>query len=256
MNYLFGPFIGEAIYELNYFVGHAIYLRKKNPRKNKIIVCTRKEHFDFYGKYATTFIPLRLSDNFIPYKFDCKNISLKFYDELTRRFELKYRSRMMIHGHLYPQISTQLKNIKWYYRRDKVNFNFRPRSLNKIIAFDIIGEEKDLILSDLSDHCIETEGHFVIPTSYLYQSLEINRDESSVYGIMIEIIKQCKYVYADIDSVAGRLAMLTRTPLITERKFLDVQYINPINPYSSIVIGCETLEDGIKYMEENYANNI
>jgi hypothetical protein len=73
---------------------------------------------------------------------------------------------------------------------------------------------------------------------------------------MIEVIKQCKYVFADIDSVPGRLAMLLQKPLITKRGFLDAQYINPINPYNSIVIGCEKLEEGIKYMGENYENNI
>ena len=83
-NYLFGPFIGEVIYELNYFVGHAIYLRKQNP-KNKIIVLTRKEHFDLYGKYATTFLPLPLSEDLIPHKFGCENMRVRLYDEITRR---------------------------------------------------------------------------------------------------------------------------------------------------------------------------
>ena len=254
-NYLFGPFIGEAIYELSYFVGHAIYLRKKNP-KNKIIVFTREEHFDFYGKYATIFIPLRLDKDLIPYKFGCDNMTAKFYDELIRQFASKYKSLMRIHDHFYPKITSYLKDIKWHYPRNEVNFDFMTRPYNKIIASDILGDADNIILSDLSGNCTYVNEHFLLPTSYFFRLLDIDKKITSIYGILIEAIKCCKYVHADIDSVVGRLAMLMKIPLITQREFLDVQYLNPINPYNSIVVGCEKLEDGIKYLEETYENNI
>jgi hypothetical protein len=254
-NYLFGPFVGETIYELNYFVGHAIYLRKQNP-KNKIIVFTRKENFDLYGKYATTFLPLQLDEDLVPEKFSCKNMRPHFYDELTRRFSQKYKNQIKICDHFYPMVMTQLKNNKWYYPRDQIDFDFKPRSENKILVDDITINYENIILSMFNDTLRKFEKYFVFPVSYITKLNLEKRGDISSLGLIIEMIKNSKYVYADIDHVVGRLAMLLRKPLITQREFLDVQYLSPINPYESIVIGCENLEEGIKYLEANHENNI
>lgn len=255
-NYLFGPFIGETIYELNYFVGHAIYLRKQNP-KNKIIVLTRKENFDLYGKYATTFLSLPLSKDLIPHKFDCENIKVNLYDEITRRFSQKYINEIRIHDHFYPKIMTQLKDIKWYYPRDQINFDFKPRVGNQDIANDITNKYENIVISMFNDTFKKYEDYCIFPGSYIFSTLNIDkRNDISLLGIMIELIRLSKYVYADIDSVVGRLAMLLCKPLITKRDSLDVHDLNPINPYGSIVIGCENLKEGIKYLEANSENNI
>lgn len=248
-NYLFGPFIGETIYELNYFVGHAIYLRKRDPR-NKIIVLTRKENFDLYGKYATTLIPLPLSKELKPNKFSCNGMHFHLFDEMVRRFKLKYRNKIKVHGHFYPHITTHLKNLKWYYPRNEIDFDFKTRPKNFIIARDICKKSKDFIISDFQNDITSDSQYIFFPVSYLFNELNITSvpDVTSI-GILIEMIRLAKYVCADIDSLTGRLAMLVRKPLITKRSFLDVQYLNPINPYKSIVIGCENLSKGIRYLE-------
>jgi hypothetical protein len=50
--------------------------------------------------------------------------------------------------------------------------------------------------------------------------------------------------------------MLMGKPLITDRRFIDAQNLNPINPYGSIVIGCKRLRSGINYLEKLHENNI
>jgi len=254
-NYLFGPFVGEVIYELSYFVGHAIYLRKQNPR-NKIIVLTRKTSFDLYGKYATTFIPLRLSEDLIPYKFGCKNLLPNLYDEITRRFHQKYRNEIRVHDHLYPRVMTNLKDIKWYYPRDQIDFDFKPRPGNKELAFDICRNYENIIFSMHHDTIKKYKDYCIFPVSYVAKLNLDKRDDISTIGLMIEMIRSSKYVHSDIDSVVGRLSMLIGKPLITQRDFIDAQDLNPINPYGSIVIGCNKLSRGIEYMENIHENNI
>jgi hypothetical protein len=85
----------------------------------------------------------------------------------------------------------------------------------------------------------------------MFDKLDLSKvSNSSPIGIIIEVIRRSKYIYADIDSLTGRLAMLLTKPLITKRKELDVRYLSPINPYESVVIGCDTLRDGILYLEK------
>ena len=255
-NYLFGPFIGETIYELNYFVGHAIYLRKQNPQ-NRVIVLTRKENFDLYGKYATTLLKLPLNEDLIPKGFSCKNVRATLFDELVRRFELKYKNKFKINDHFYPQVTTYLKDLKWYYPRNEVDFDFKPRSRNAEIAQDII-RDRNIILSDFHNHFGSKEMTYkIFPVRYPLCDLDLkNVDNASPIGILIEMIRRSKYIYADLDSLTGRLAMLISRPLITNRNFIDAQELNPINPYASIVIGCQKLKDGVKYLEKMHENNI
>lgn len=256
-NYLFGPFIGETIYELNYFVGHAIYLRKQNPN-NRIIVLTRKENFDLYGKYATTLIPLPISDELESYKFGCRNIMATLFDEIVRKFKMKYHNKIKISDHFYPNITTHLKDVKWYYPRNEIDFEFHPRPRNKIIAKDMCGKGKKFIISDFKHRFgIKISSHLMLPTTYFFNDLDVSKVENvSTIGILIECIRMARYVYADIDSLAGRLAMLMKKPLITKREFLDVKYLSPINPYGSIVIGSKDLKEGIEYLEANYEDHI
>ena len=58
---LFGPFLGELSWEFYRFAPYAIYLKKRNP-DIKLIVLTRKERFDLYGKHADILIPLRIKN--------------------------------------------------------------------------------------------------------------------------------------------------------------------------------------------------
>ena len=246
-NYLFGPFVGETTYELNYFVGHAIYLRKRDLR-NRIIVLTRKENFDLYGRYATTMVPLPIDPSMKPKGFSCKKLSVSSYEELVRRFKMKYSKELKIHGHFYPRLATFLRDLKWYYPRNEIDFDFKTRSINSKIAKEFI--KRNSIISEYHSDFTKVGGKYVYPLQYILKDINIEGIPfSSRLGILIEAIRLVKYVHADIDSITGRLTMLLKKPLITKRDFIDAKKLNPINPYGSIVIGCTDLLDGIKYLE-------
>lgn len=250
-NYLFGPFIGETKFELNYFVGHAIYLEKQNV-ENKIIVLTRRANFDLYGKYATTLLPLPLDDELEPKAFGCKNIRANVFDEIVRRFRLKFEDRIKIHEHYYPRLSTHLRDLKWYYPRNEIDFNFKPRSKNMVIAGKMASDCKNIILSDVHNTILSYNQYDIFPVYNFFNSVDYLKttDDASVLGTLIEFMKLTTYVLADVDSIVGRLAMLMQKPLITRRESLDARDLNPINPYKSIVIGCKNFTEGVNYLEE------
>ena len=250
MNYLFGPFVGETIYELNYFVGHAIFLRKQNP-KNKIIVLTREDNFDLYGNYATTLVKLPIGYEVVPYKFGCKNMRVNVFDEIVRRISFKYKDKFKIHDHFYPHISTYLADLKWYYPRKEVDFNFKPRNKNRFVAEDIATNCQNIILSDTVEKTCRYKQYVIFPISYFFEDATFlkNIDGASMLGTLIEFIRLCDCVVSDMDDLVGRLSILLRKPLITSREFIDAQYLNPINPYGSTVIGCQDWRDGLKYLE-------
>ncbi len=256
-NYLFGPFVGETIYELNYFVGHAIYLRKLNPQ-NKIIVLTRKENFDLYGRYATTLLPLPLDKELVPRRFGCENMRANLFDEIVKKFQVKYHKQIKVHDHFFPKINTYLKDLRWYYPRAEVDFDFKPRPKNTNIAKSIAGSRTNFIVSDFhTGWGNKILSYLLLPTNYLFEELDLSEAiNASPVGVLIELIRLCKYVHADIDSLSGRLAILMSKPLITKREFIDAQDLNPINPYGSIVIGCEKLSEGIQYLEKKHEDNI
>jgi hypothetical protein len=253
-NYLFGPFIGETIYELNYFVGHAIYLRKQNPH-NRIIVLTREKNFDLYGKYATTLHNLPLSEDLEEYKFSCNNMRVNLLKDIFGKFKNRYKG-MRIHGHFYPEVAPRLSNIKWFYPREEIDFDFKPRSENIRIAKEISSNFGKVIISSFHDSMENYNNYYIIPASYVLKSLNFNNiKDATRLGVLIELMRISEYIFSDIDDIVGRLAMLITKPLITKRDVLDVQYLSPINPYGSVVIGCNTLEEGIKHLEDRYENN-
>lgn len=250
-NYLFGPFIGETIFELNYFVGHAIYLRKRNPR-NKIIVLTRRENFDLYGKYATTLLPLPLDADLKPTGFGCKNIRAKVFDEIVRRYRNRFVSRIRIHEHYYPKLSTHLRDIRWYYPRNEIDFDFKPRSENVAVASQIAVDCKNIILTTFHDTIQTYNQYNIFPVYHFFNSVDFlkDSDDMSILGTIIEFMRLSTYVLSDVDNIIGRLAMLMQKPLITLRDSLDVRILNPINPYKSVVIGCQNFTEGINYLED------
>ena len=146
-------------------------------------------------------------------------------------------------------MATYQRNIKWLYPRDQINFDFRPRPKNNKIAQDIVKNINNVIISEFHLNFQKIGSYQIIPYRYFINKLTIDQD-CTILGILIEVMRKSRFIHGDIDSILGRLAMLMKIPLISQRGHLDMHYLNPLNPYKSIVIGCSELEDGIAYLEE------
>jgi hypothetical protein len=77
-------------------------------------------------------------------------------------------------------------------------------------------------------------------------------DNSSILGCLIESIKMCKCVIANMSSDAARLSLLLKTPVITINEEFTDDEIHLVNPYNTPVIRSSNIEEGIKIYEDNF----
>ena len=133
--YLFGPFVGELSWEFFRFAPYAIHLKKEKPHI-PLIVFTRQSRFDLYGKYADILIPLRIPND-VNLTRDCfrlDSLLVKDYGKIARTVRAKYKDRYEVLEHYYPDISSWRYKIRWQFPRNLMDYDFRPREKNKLIA--------------------------------------------------------------------------------------------------------------------------
>ena len=139
--YLFGPFVGELAWEFFRFAPYAIHLKKENPNV-KIIVLTRQERFDLYGKYSDILVPLRITDDktYTQSAFGLLGYDINYYETISKFFAEKYNKEYEIIGHFYPNIKPWQRKIKWQFPRIKMDYDFNVRNTNNEIVDSIVGK--------------------------------------------------------------------------------------------------------------------
>lgn len=222
---LVGPFIGELQWEFFHFAPYVIHLKKKNP-KIKIIVLTRIERFDLYGKYADVLIPLRLKNDTKKLQdcFKLNKYQIYEYEDLIKYFYLKINKKYKIIEHIFPKINYWMYKVKWQFSRSKMDYDFQPRKGNKEIADKLILDKVFLSENDINE---------LIPiinklVDYKYTSLS---------GVLIESIKNYDYFIGDINtSIYAHLALLLKIKLNYTKPTTE-DYIKLINPLNTPTIG-------------------
>ena len=146
---LVGPFIGEFNWELYRFAPYIIHLRKLNP-SHKLIVYTRPERFDLYGNYADILVPLNFmkGESFYPQEgFGIQGFQDYKYDLLVSFYNKKYKKRYIIKDHIFADIITWRRKIKWQFPRDKMDYNFKPRKENYNLMEGFFDETSHVFVS-------------------------------------------------------------------------------------------------------------
>lgn len=144
---LVGPCVGEMYWELARFASHVIWKKKNKYKDKKLIVFTRPDRFDMYGKYADILVPMRIKGDGIRYVADCFRLKgFKEKNELIKQFRDKYEKRFKIIEHIYPNCSGKNWSSKNQYPPNQMLFNeFKPREDNvKII--DRIPDDKPWVV--------------------------------------------------------------------------------------------------------------
>jgi len=207
---LVGPFIGELLWELYYFVPYIIYLKKQTPDK-KLIVFTRPSRFDLYGSYVDIFLPLILENDECKNQkcFSISNFDNNNYTRLVEYFKDRYRKNYKIESHIYPRISNIHfvdSFIKDNYKKKKSVFIVGPK-------IKIPSKYNSIYFNDLLN--------------------DINEKDSSytIIGCLIEIIKKCDFVISNFDHIVTKIALLLCVKVfLTDEKIIDADTINLYNP--------------------------
>ena len=249
--YLFGPFIGELSWEVFQFAPLAIYLKKLQPTIS-IIVLTKKERFDLYGKYADILVSLKLklieryhTENC----FKINNYPKKDYDFIAEYFLNKYRERYDIFNHYYPDIGWRY-NFKWQYSNSMMNYDFQPRDENKVIVDFLIKDLDNIVYFDGLEKQYLSGYNVVDSKSFEFQVEKLLNVKSSYLGCIIELLKRCKFVVGNMNNDISKLAILLNVPLINLGEYSQDK-INIINPNKTLVIPTIDINEGVKFYENN-----
>jgi len=252
---LVGPFVGELFWELFRFAPFIINFKKENPEKI-IIVFTRPERFDLYGKYVNVLVPLRIKGDRIEDQecFRLSSFEKGLYSSLATFFMDSYKKQFTIENHFYPDCGWRY-NLKWQFPRDKMNYDFQPRKENYDIVEKLVGEFKKIVLvKNLDNNYIDylkKKEYKVINIKTLPSFCDLKSTDISFIGIMIELIRRCNFIVSETTSILGQLSLLLNKPLITIKEKIDFDSLNLVNPLKTKVILCSNLGKGI----ENYENN-
>jgi len=249
--YLFGPFIGELSWEFFQFAPLAIYLKKLQPTAS-IIVLTRQERFDLYGKYADILVPLKLkliekyhTENC----FKINNYSQRDYEIIAEYFLNKYKKRYDIFNHYYPDTGWRY-NVRWQFSNSMMDYDFKPRDENIILVDLIVKDLDNLVYFDGLEKQYLPRYNIIDSKSFKFQVENLLTNKTSYLGCLILLLRRCKFVVGNIDNDISKLAILLKVPLINLGEHSQDK-INIINPNKTLVIPTTDIYEGVKFYE-NY----
>jgi hypothetical protein len=251
--YLFGPFFGELTWEFYRFAPYAIYLKKLSP-ETVIIVLTRPDRFDLYGKYASIIVPLNLKEdeNYIQDAFRLKGYSEINCECIKKYFYQKYYNEFNIIDHFSPDVGNLRYNIKWQFPRDRMDYDFQPRQTNIDIIDNLFTETDYVLVDDQYDSNIDYYNG-ISNSDFLTSIYSIIDDKRATYlGCLIEMIKRSRFTISNLDSVIGRLSLLLGVPLIYPNCKMTFDEIHLLNPNDTPVINCENENEGVKIYNDNF----
>jgi len=247
--YLFGPFIGKLSWEVFQFAPLAIYLKKLQPTIS-IVVLTRQERFDLYGKYTDILVPLKLKLTEGYHTENCfkiNNYPKKDYDFIAEYFLNKYRERYDIFNHYYPDIGWRY-NVKWQFSNSMMDYDFKPRDENTILVDSIIKDLDNLVYFDGLEKQYLSGYNVIDSKSFEFQVEKLLTNKTSYLGCLIVLLKRCKFVVGNMNNDISKLTILLKIPLINLGEYSQDK-INIINPNKTLVIPTIDIHEGVKFYE-------
>lgn len=148
---LFGPFVGELYWEAARFATLLPFYKHKKYKGQDVtlIVLTREERFDLYGKYADILIPLKIEGDYQdkqPNCFRLNGLPQTEYKNIAAQFKKTYRKRFNVIEHIYPDVSKAQFVNKNQFRKNNMVFNYKPRSENYDLVKEYLPTDKPLVV--------------------------------------------------------------------------------------------------------------
>jgi hypothetical protein len=144
-----GPSVMELGWEILRFAPHIIWQKNiKHKKEVKLIVITRPDRFDLYGKHADIFIPLHIKGDSKEKFSDCWRLTglpNKDYQQIISNFKNNLSNEYNIIDQIYPKIDKRRFVQKNQFNRKQMRFNFLPRDSNYKLVEKVIPNDKPLI---------------------------------------------------------------------------------------------------------------
>jgi len=144
---LCGPYIGELGWELLRFAPYILW--KKLNKNAKLIILTRKERFDLYGKHAHILVPLQIEGDYTKYKPNCFRLDgflIHRYENIAKKFYNQYKDQYNIVDHIYPKIAGKQYAQKNQYPQNQLYTKFKPRNENRKLVYEYIPNKKPWVV--------------------------------------------------------------------------------------------------------------
>ncbi len=142
--------VGEIGWECLRVLPHVLWLKKKKYKDDvALIVLTRPDRFDLYGKNANILEPLKINGDFGEYQSDCFRLtgySVERYLGLMNNLVKKYSSKYKIVEKIQPAIDRKKYAEKGQYPQHEMLYKFKPRPDNKILIDEYIDNKKQCIV--------------------------------------------------------------------------------------------------------------
>jgi len=237
---LSGPFIGDPRWECLYFCGHVLYL--VTTENLGLVVCTRPDRFDLYGQYADILVPLRFQESESLFNgFADESVSSSRYHVYAKKFASYYQKKFNVVKHIYPEVSGFSSLVKWQFPRHQVNYSFRPRKKCYRKVRHLL-EDTNVFVS--SGYEFMSNQFNVITPNDLNFDFDLT---FSYLGCLIEVLKRSTFSICDISSVEAQLSLLVSVPVVST-KVISEEQLQLINPKDTLVIICENVDEGVKYL--------
>lgn len=244
--------IGELFWEFFRFAPHVFYKKavEYKDEKPKLIVLTRPDRFDIYGKYADIFLPLQIiGDNaqYIQNSFRLDNFPMDQYEQFGEMIKKSFKNTYEILEIIKPDISKAKFSDKQQFDSNKMLYDFNPRSQN-IIEVDQYLNRKSKVITLAPRFRSNMKRNWAYWAEF-YDMIQAS-DLPSKYDFVIcgkhpDYIPDSKDRFLDINkmNIGGGVSLFGVLMDVIRRSILTVGSQSAI-PNISLLYGVEALEWG------------
>ncbi len=244
--------VGELFWEFFRFAPHVFYKKvvEYKDEHPKLIVLTRPDRFDIYGKYADIFIPLDIiGDNqqYIQNSFRLDNFPIDQYNQFENMIYKSFKDMYEILEVIKPDVSKAKFSDKQQFDSNKMLYDFNPRSPNIIEVDQYITKRAKVVTlaprfrSNMKRNWIYWQEFY----DMIYESGLTSKFDFVICGKYPDYIPDKKDRFLDINkmNIGGSISLFGILMDVIRRSVLTVGSQSAI-PNISLLYGIEALEWG------------
>lgn len=223
---------------------------KKYDNKVKLIVLTRSDRFDLYGRHADILVPLNIEGDYTKYKPNCFRLDdfpMEQYNNINKVFYDKYSKQYEIIEHIYPKITGKQFLQKDQYPKNQLFTKFKPRFENKKLVDQYISNDKPwIVLSPRYRKGFKRNwNHWETFYDMIYNSDLYEKYKFIIVGKSLEYIPDKKNRFFDINTIPinKNSSLIGLTISIVYNSILTIGSQSAI-PNLSLLLNTEVLEWG------------